>query len=152
MSRRPLVLAETVQIDRPASTVWAVVADYGRDTEWRTGLSEMTPDPAGPPREGTRVREVLRTGGRTYVTDTVVSDVEEGASYRFAGSGTSGEVEGRRVVLPLGATRSSFTYEIDLRLRGATHVVQPLVARVLRSGLRKDLNNLRRLVEAGGLP
>lgn len=152
MSRRPLSLVETVQIDRPASTVWAVVADYSRDAELRTGLSEMTPDPAGPPRDGTRVHEVLRTGGRTYVTDTVVSDVEEGTSYRFVGRGTSGDVAGRRIVLPLGATRSSFTYEIDLRLRGATHVVQPLVARVLRSGLRKDLNNLRRLVEAGGLP
>ena len=148
MSRRPLRLAETIHIARPAPTVWAVIADYDRDTEWRAGLSEMTPDPGGPPREGTRVHEVLRTGGRTYVTDTVVSDVEEGVSYRFSGSGTSGEVAGRRTVLPLDHARSSFTYEIDLTLRGANRLVQPLVARILRVGLRKDLTNLRRLVEA----
>ena len=148
MSHRPVRLAETTRIARPSATVWAVVADYGRDIEWRAGLTEMTPDPVGPPREGTRVHEVLRTGGRTYVTDTVVSDVQEGVSYRFSGSGTSGEVAGRRTVVPLDDTRSSFTYEIDLTLRGATRLVQPLGARVLKRGLRKDLTKLRRLVEA----
>ncbi len=139
VSREPLRLAETIEIEQPASTVWRVIADYDRDAEWRTGLSEMIPDPPGPPHNGTRVHEVLRTVGRTYVTDTVVSEVE---------NGTSGDVAGRRIVRPLGANRSSFTYEIELKLRGATRLVHPLVARIMRSSLRKDLMNLQGLLAA----
>lgn len=111
-------------------------------------VSEMIPDPPGPPHNGTRVHEVLRTVGRTYFTDTVVSEVENGSSYRFSGIGTSGDVAGRRIVRPLGANRSSFTYEIELKLRGATRLVQPLVARIMRSSLRKDLMNLQGLLAA----
>lgn len=111
-------------------------------------MSEMLPDPPGPPHNGTRVHEVLRPVGRTYFTDTVVSEVENGSSYRFSGIGTSGDVAGRRIVRPLGANRSSFTYEIELKLRGATRLVQPLVARIMRSSLRKDLMNLQGLLAA----
>lgn len=151
MSQPPVRLSETVEIARPAAAVWLVIADYARDLQWRAGLTEMTPNPPGPPQNGTRVHEVLHAAGRTYVTDTVVSEVEQGSSYRFAGSGTSGDVEGRRIVRPLGGTaHSSFTYEIDLSLRGATALLRPLVARVMRSSLRRDLDTLRSLLEAGG--
>lgn len=148
MSRHPLHLSETILIDQPASAVWQVIADYEQDTRWRAGLSEMTPDPPGPPQNGTRVHEVLRTAGRTYVTDTVVSEVETGSSYRFSGTGTSGDVAGRRIVRPLGDDRCSFTYEIELTLRGANRVAQPLVARIMKSSLRNDLKTLQGQLEA----
>jgi Polyketide cyclase / dehydrase and lipid transport len=38
-------ITASVDIDRPASQVWAYVADYGNDTSWRGGVTEMRPSP-----------------------------------------------------------------------------------------------------------
>lgn len=150
MLSAPVRLSGTVTINRPAPVLWDVIADYGADVRRRAGLLKMTPDPSGPPRDGTRVREVLRTAGRTYVTNTVVSDVVEGTSYRFEGSGTSGDVRGRRLVEPThDATVSEFIYEIELVLRGASRSMKPLVAKIMTASLRKDLQLLKEQLEAG---
>src|SRR5688572_11325648 len=85
-----VVIEATIAIERSVADVWSAIADYSFDLRWREGLREMTPDPPGPPRDGTRTREVLRSGGLTFTTDSIVSDVDWGASYRFAGSGTIG--------------------------------------------------------------
>ena len=152
MRNRPVCLSESVTIAQPPQVVWDVIADYGSDVQWRAGLVEMIPEPAGPPRNGTLVHEVLRTGGRTYVTDTSVSDVVDGSSYRFAGSGTSGDVQGSRTVLPAqDRTSSVFTYEIVLGLRGAARLIRPVVAKVMGASLRRDLDTLRGKVESGEL-
>jgi len=34
--------AASVTIDRPATEVWAVVADYATDTRWRKGITEFS--------------------------------------------------------------------------------------------------------------
>jgi Polyketide cyclase / dehydrase and lipid transport len=94
MSRR-IHVEESVTVARSPEAVWLVVADYGTDAEWRKGVTDMTPDPAGPPAVGTKVHEVLKTGGRSYVADSTVTQV--GArSCRFEGSGTLGELAGSR--------------------------------------------------------
>ena len=66
---------ESVHIAKPPPDVWDAIADYAFDLEWRKGLSEMTPDPPGPPAKGTKVHEVVRNSGRDYVADTVVTEV-----------------------------------------------------------------------------
>jgi hypothetical protein len=70
---RPIHVEESVTVARSPEVVWSAVADYGRDVEWRQDLTEMTPDPPGPPGVGTKVHEVLRTGGRSYVADSTVT-------------------------------------------------------------------------------
>ena len=100
-------IEEGVLIDRPAGEVWAAIADYGFDREWRDGLSEMTPDPPGPPLVGTKVHEVVRSSGRDYIADTVVTELEPGVSYRFAGEGTIGGLTGGRQVSPAADGRGS---------------------------------------------
>lgn len=109
------------------------------------GLSEMTPDPPGPPLLGTKVHEVVRSSGRDYVADTVVTDLEPGVSCRFAGGGTIGGREGGRAVRPdVAGTGALFIYTIELKPTGGMRVLGPIV----RSGLKKDLQKLRALLEA----
>jgi Polyketide cyclase / dehydrase and lipid transport len=62
---RPIHVEESVTVARSPEAVWSVVADYGTDVQWRKGLTDMTPDPPGPPAVGTKVHEVLKTGGRS---------------------------------------------------------------------------------------
>ena len=71
---------ESIRIDRPPEEVWDAIADYSFDAEWRDGLRDMTPSPPGPPAPGTKVHEVVHSGGRDYVADTVVTEVEPGRS------------------------------------------------------------------------
>jgi len=145
-----ITVTNAIEIDRAPDDVWAVVSDYATDTRWRKGIVEMTPDVDGPPRVGTRVREVLELAGRTYTTETAVTDVGPGLTYGFAGAGTSGRVSGRRTVATSASGDSArFSYEVRLE-PGETmpRVVAPLLARWLRHSMRRDLRRLRRLVEA----
>ncbi len=61
-----IVMNAEVVVDRPARQVWALVADYGRDPQWRAGVATMDPSPPGPVVPGTVTAEILRVGGRTY--------------------------------------------------------------------------------------
>ena len=139
---------ENVRIARPAHAVWTYVSDYSKDTEWRTGITEMTPDRDGPPAVGTNLKEVLHLGRKEYVTRTVVTDVGPGLRYRFAGEGTSGAVSGERIVTNDGSDASVLTYHVDIT---PTHVplgLRRLTVAWFRWSLRKDLNRLRTTLEA----
>ena len=138
-----------IEIARPPHQVWNVVSDYDTDQRWRKGIVEMTPDVAGAPRVGTHVREVLRLGGRDYVTDTTVTEVGPGFSYRFEGAGTSGNVRGRRSVRPGDSPDSSvFAYDVELEPHAIPRLARPVLRRWLHHSLRRDLRRLRTLVEA----
>ena len=142
---------ESVQIERPRDEVWDAIADYAFDLQWRKGLTDMTPDPPGPPAPGTRVHEVVRTSGRDYVADTVVTELDPGVSYRFEGSGTIGGLRGGRAVrdgVPGAPSASVFTYTIELEPAGAMRLLSPILKPMVRSGLSKDLQTLKALLES----
>jgi hypothetical protein len=143
----PVQVEESVQIARPAADVWAAIADYSFDLQWRKGLTDMTPDPPGPPALRTKVHEVVRTSGRNYVADTVVTEVDPGVSYRFEGQGTIGGLAGgRKVQAEPGG--SVFTYAIELRPQGGMRLLRPALGRIVRSGLRRDLSMWKAWLEA----
>ena len=141
---------ESVQIHRPPAEVWEAIANYGFDREWRKGLKEMTPDPEGPAAPGTKVHEVVHNSGRDYVADTVVTDLDPGAAYRFAGDGTIGGLSGGRAVRADEAGKGSvFTYTIDLQPKGGMRLLRPFLGPMVRSGLKKDLGKLKTLLDDG---
>ena len=146
---RTIRVEESVEIARPPAEVWNAIADYGFDREWRNGLREMTPDPPGPPALGTRVHEVVRASGRHYVADCTVTELDPGVSYRFAGTGTIGGLEGGRAVGPDAAGGGAvFTYTIEMEPTGGTRLLSPLLGPMVRSGLKKDLQTLKSLLES----
>jgi carbon monoxide dehydrogenase subunit G len=139
---------ESVQIAKSPAEVWDAIADYAFDLEWRKGLREMTPDPPGQPAPGTKVHEVLRSSGRDYTADTVVTQLDPGVSYRFAGTGTMGGLGGGRAVHadPAGPG-AVFTYAVELRPKGGMRLLGPVLGPFVRSGLKKDLQTLKTLLE-----
>ena len=145
---RTLVIEESVPIGRAPEAVWALVTDYESDHLWRPSITEMRPDPPGPPAVGTRVREVLKTGGRSYVTDSTVTSVGPGMTYRFSGTGTTGGVEGSRTVAARAPQQAVFTYRVELTLSGGMRFIRPIVGATMRKGLRGDLARLRELLES----
>jgi polyketide cyclase/dehydrase/lipid transport protein len=71
-------IVASVNIDRPASQVWAYVADYGNDTSGRGGVTQMRPSQPGPAQEGVTTHELLRVLGMTFRTDATIDRVEPG--------------------------------------------------------------------------
>ncbi|MBW0090218.1 SRPBCC family protein [Pseudonocardia sp. KRD-184] len=137
--------AET-DIDAPAAAVWALVADYGRDPEWREGVATMAPAPPGVVRPGTTTDERMRAMGRAYRNGGVVGEVEPGV--RFTWRTTSGvDADGARTVRDLGDGRSRLRLEVRLRPHGAQRLFAPLLRVVLHRGLVADTARLRALVE-----
>lgn len=65
----------SVDIGRPASQVWAYVADYGNDTSWRGGVTQMRQSQPGPAQEGVTTHESLRLLGMTFRTDATIDRV-----------------------------------------------------------------------------
>lgn len=142
----PTITASTT-IDRPASAVWAVVADYERDPDWRQGVETMAPSSSGLVRVGTTTSEVLHFGGRTYRNAGEVTEVEPGRA--FCWRTTSGaDAEGCRRVETSRDGSACVTIEVTVRTHGVERVLQPLLVRMLRRRQVKDLQRLATLVEA----
>jgi hypothetical protein len=141
-----MLVSETVTIRRSPADVYAFVADYDNDSRWRHGVTEMIATPNGSVRDGTQVREVLRFGGRSHVTETVISDVVPGRSFVFQGAGTGGAVWGRRTVEP-AAAGARLTTELRVTSRGVLRVLEPLLAPMFRRATRRDLATLQGMLE-----
>lgn len=143
----PFEVHAQVDVHRPATEVWAVLADYTRDPSWRAGVLSMTPEPAGAVALGTTATERIRFGGRVLRNVGVVEALDPGR--RFAWRTTSGvDAEGSRAVEPVDANRSRVRLVLRIRPRGAERFYAGLAAVVLRRRLRGDAHRLRRLLEA----
>jgi Polyketide cyclase / dehydrase and lipid transport len=75
----PLVrVVGSMEINQPASEVWAYVADYGNDPSWRGAVTQMRPSVPGPAQVGVTTHELLRLLGLTFRTDARIDRVEAG--------------------------------------------------------------------------
>jgi uncharacterized membrane protein len=143
-ARGEIHLTGTIDLACPAAEVWAIVADYGRDPEWRRGVATMAPSPAGEVRPGTTTTEVLRFAGRTWHNGGEVVSVEP--DVRFTWRTVQGaDAAGARAVLVLPGGGCRVHLELRVRPHGVERVLAPLLARLLERGLARDLNRLRRL-------
>lgn len=136
-----------VEIDRPAPLVWAIVADYTRDPEWRQGVVRMTPTPAGLVQVGTTTAEAMRFAGRMLHNDGEVLTVDPGN--RFTWRTTSGaEASGSRSVEALGDDRCRVHLELVVTPKGLEVLMAPVFRRIIRRTLTRDAADLVRLVES----
>jgi Polyketide cyclase / dehydrase and lipid transport len=94
-------MVDSVEINRPASQVWAYVADYGNDTGWRAGVSLMRPSIPGPAQVGVTTHEALRLLGMTFLTDATIYRVEPGRLLEWQARDRQKHLQGSRLVEPL---------------------------------------------------
>lgn len=136
-----------IDIDRPAAQVWAVLADYGRDADWRREVTTMVPEPAGPARVGTRTHETGRMLGSPFETQGRV--VEAGDHwFRWEARGDGSRACGTRAVQDLGPDRCRVVLGYDVALTGAQRVLNPLFVAAFRRAARQNLRALAELVHA----
>jgi uncharacterized protein YndB with AHSA1/START domain/uncharacterized protein with PQ loop repeat len=139
----------TVDIDRPAQDVWALLADYGRDPQWRAGVLSMRADPPGRAAPGTTTAEVMRFAGRTLRNDAEI--VRVGPGHELAWRTTSGvDAHGVRAVEPRGPERCRVRLATRVRPHGPGRVLAPLAHLLLQRRITGDGRRLRALAEGAG--
>lgn len=141
----------SIWIQRPLDRVFTFAANNANDWQWREGLVEMQQDTAGTVRTGTRTREVIRFLGQTYTTECVVARFDKGHGYSFKSERARHPVSGTRVFEPeLDGTR--YTANLQIELRGGIRLFTPLLARLYRRRINRDLRALKRLLETDPTP
>lgn len=145
-------ISETIDLPCRADVAWAIVADYPRDPEWRTGVLTMTAEPPGALRVGTVTVEELRLGGRTYRNVGEVTAVEHGRSLSWRTT-DGAHAWGARTVEPLPDGGCRATLELNVRPGNAVErVLRPMFHRMLRRNLRRDLAQLAELTGSEPVP
>lgn len=139
----------SIVIGRPRREVFAYAADLDRTTSWYRNITAVRWLTAKPVRVGSRVRFTARFLGRELTYTYEVRDL----------------VDGERLVMSTheGAFPMETTYLWEDEAEGATrmtlrnrgepsgfaNVAGPVMVRAMRRANRKDLENLKRLIEAG---
>ena len=137
----------SVEIDRPASEVWAYVADYGNDPSWRAAVTQMRPSEPGPAQVGVTTYELLRLLGMTFRTDAIIDRVEAGRLLEWRAHDRQKQLQGSRLVEPTGPASSRFTEVVEGGLLGLWRPLGPLVAWLLQRQATADLRRLKQLLE-----
>ena len=147
-------LRETVDIDAPASRVWAVVQeDVTNAPRWTTNLSKIEKLDDGPPGIGTRYRYHLDLPGG--IKETL--DVEQTKwvkPKRCAGNFIRGPLKGTWSYAYTehkdGSTH--VVYEMDYELTGLLRFAGGLLARQYAEGIHHNMLRLKEYIESGKGP
>jgi uncharacterized membrane protein len=146
-------LHEVVDIEAPAERVWAVVAeDVKNAPRWSSNLAGVEKLDDRPPGKGTRYRYHLDLGGHKEKLE-VEQDVynkPRKCSGRFIKGPLSGTWSYTYAQRKDGTTR--LVYEMDYQLGGLLRFATGVLGPQYAAGIRKNMESLKRYVEAGKGP
>jgi uncharacterized membrane protein len=147
-------LRETVDVDAPASRVWAVVQeDVTNAPQWTTNLAKIEKLDDGPPGKGTRYRYHLDLPGGMKETLEVEQDTYSKPK-RCAGRFTRGPLKGTWSYAYTERKDGSthVVYEMDYQMTGLLRFTGGLLTRQYAEGIRNNLARLKKYVESGKGP
>lgn len=134
------------EYEADADEVWAVLADYRHDADWREGVVRMTQSTSGPVVEGTTTVEEFRMLGTRSTNHAAIRDVVPGRSFRWA-TLVGVDAEGRREVEAVDGGRTRVRLELDVRPHGVERLLRPVLRSALTRAHERSLERLRALVE-----
>jgi carbon monoxide dehydrogenase subunit G len=142
-------ITDTISIDRPASAVWAVVADVDSHPRWRPALKEFRQVSEGPLRVGSRIREVLSWRGREIVIADEVTALDPDRRLGVRGGWKGADFELEFQLEPTGdGTAVTFDWTLEPKTL-LMRLAAPLLRRTFEKSTAEELEGLKRYVEAG---
>ena len=138
----------SVEIAAAPEDVFPWLADPERRLRWMGALVESESLTEGPPRRGSRYRDVFEDHGQRIELEAELVDVEPGErlTARLVSSGFE-STSAQRLDAADGATRLTATIETRYTKLG-TRLLAPVVTRHAQKQLEGDLARLKALVEA----
>ena len=138
-----------VDIGRPATAVCAVVFDFTNDPQWRTEVMKSSCVQRSAGEVGARYEQTLQVAGRQVETSFTVTELVPDALVGFAGTSGPLRIEGSLVLVALDSDRTRLYFSHHMAGPMWFRVVGRWLARRRRRGIERDLDQLRRLLEAG---
>jgi carbon monoxide dehydrogenase subunit G len=142
-------ISETIEINRPAETVFQYLTDVPQAPSWRPNLSVR--DFSGEPFEvGTTWAEVTKFMGREVVVNFEVTALEAGRHFetKQEGAGVSGNLDWN--VSPGTDDSSTFTLSFDGELSGwIASLATGMLRNQAQKDMKRDLTNLKSNLESG---
>jgi hypothetical protein len=141
-----------VHIDRSPDDVWAYLTDWRHDMDWQPGWLDVSVDPLGPLRQGTRKTKVRRTplGVQALTVEaTRVNDTEREWSDVVV-SGLATGTTGHSQILADGAG-SRVRIAIETPRHGLGRWLAPLIERSSGAVIAHGLERLKELLNGDGL-
>jgi uncharacterized membrane protein len=146
-------IRETVDIEAPAESVWAVVQeDAVHAPRWSTNLSKVEKLDDGPPRVGTRYRYHLDLPGGINETLEVEQKTFKKPKH-CAGTFIRGPLKGTwGYTYTEARDHTHVVYEMNYELGGLLRFAGGLLARQYADGIHQNMLRLKKYVESGKGP
>jgi uncharacterized membrane protein len=137
-----------LDVDRPATEVFAFVSDHLNAPLWQNGLHEVRRTTDGPIGVGTEHVFVRRFAGRQIESRNRFIEFEPDRFVAF--EIPDGKITGRAsyLVEPNGDDRCHLTSTMQFNVNGWMRITEPLLARVLERDSRRDEQALKRHLES----
>lgn len=138
-----------IVISRPVEEVFDFVADERNEPRYNARMVRAEQISEGPIGEGTRFDTELRTMGRSMSLVVEFTGYERPSRLASVTRSAMMETEGALTFEPVdGGTRMRWSWEV--RPRGATRLMAPLVGVLGRRQEQEIWGRLKRLLESGG--
>ena len=144
-------MAETV-IERPRADVAAYAMDAGNEPEWYANILETRPLDGPPLGLGSRATRVAAFMGRRIEYDLEVVEHDPPARIVMASTRAPFPMRVTYEFEARGPDRTLARIRLGGGPRGALRLLDPLMARVSRRNIEKDLASLKRRLEARPAP
>jgi uncharacterized membrane protein len=146
-------LRETVNIDAPASRVWAVVQEDVKNVpRWSSHVAKVEQLDTKPPGKGTRYRYHLNLPGG-FKEKLEVEQTTWVKPKRCAGKFIKGPLKGTwSYAYTETKTGTRVVYEMDYQLGGLLRFAGSLLAGQYAEGIRGNMAALKRYIESGKGP
>jgi hypothetical protein len=138
----------SLEIERPADEVFAIVSDFSRNPEWQSGMRTTTWTSEPPMRTGSTYEQVARFLGRDVVTTFEVVAYTPGRSIGIESRESSFPIQVTRSVEPIGEGRCLVTADVSGQPGRFFGLFGPLLERMAAKSVRSDYQSLKQLLEA----
>ena len=141
--------SNTITIDRPASAVFAYLAELENLPRWNYAISETRKLSEGPTGVGSRYLQV-RTLPRPSEETLEITGFEPDRRLTLRGAFGPLSGEATYVLEPAGGA-TSLTNAMDLDAKGALSLVAPLATARVRAAVAENLTRLKEILERRAL-
>jgi uncharacterized protein YndB with AHSA1/START domain len=140
------------EIARPPAAVFAFATDPALLPRWQTNTVSAVPEPEGPLRVGSRIREVHRApGGKEMESVVEVEELKPGRVFALRMVEGALPLDARLTFESVGSgTRLHF--RVHGQLTGAVRFAEPLLRSALKRQFRQNCAELKRQLERGAEP
>ena len=141
-----ITLTDSIMISRPSADVFAFVADMNNIPKWQSEVVTSKVITPGPTRVGTRFTEDVKMGPTRSTAACEVTEFSPGALMSFKAVSPRMDYMGSITVEGVtGGTK--LTMKGNAQMKGWWRLMEPLMKSEFKSGIRKELETLKAVIE-----